>query len=436
MTKQNSQADALQLFLGEATSAADGPHKSIERILGVIRCHLGMEVSFVAEFADGQRVFRHVSAQAGCAVVPGGSDPLEATYCQRLVDGRLPELIADTAAVPEAAGLAVTEALQIGAYLGVPLRLSGGRIYGTLCSFSHEPDLSLNERDLNMLRAFAEIAAAQIEAQLDAERARQERIEGIMEVIARDSVMMVYQPIYGIDEGRAVGVECLARFPDCEKRPPSDWFAEAAEVGLGVELELFAVRRALAALPYLPAEVYLAVNLSPAAILSGEVEDVLAGVPDGRLVIEITEHEAILDYVELARALEPLRKRARIAIDDVGAGYSGLRHILDLRPDIIKLDMSLTRDIDRDAARFALATALAEFARGIGSEVVAEGVETAAEMQALRQLGIDKAQGYYLSRPLPLLAAHQLLSAARPSHGTAPAISADEPFRNRRRFRS
>ncbi|MEA3034887.1 MAG: hypothetical protein QOH04_646 [Sphingomonadales bacterium] len=405
--------------IGDALSALPATPDAtsdIRKVLGTIRTHLGMDVAFASEFTGGRRVFRAVdAAQDDCPVVAGASDPLEDTYCQRVVDGRMPEIIRDAASNAEAMSLGVTTALPVGAHVGVPLRLSDGRIYGTFCCFSYRPDPSLTERDLAMLRAFAEIAAGRLEEQMRRDTAVEERVGRIAGLLAEGGLMTVFQPIYDLKDGRAVGVEALSRFPDAETRPPSDWFAEAAEIGLGVDLEMVALRRALTALPSLPPDVYLAVNVSPAAILSGEVERFLDEAPANRLVLEITEHQAILDYVALARALDPLRRRARIAIDDVGAGYSGLRHILDLQPDLIKLDMSLTRDIDRDPARFALAFALAEFARGMGCELIAEGVETAGEMRALCELGVTRAQGYYLSRPLPLPRIQALLAAKAPS---------------------
>ncbi|MGH8573429.1 MAG: sensor domain-containing phosphodiesterase, partial [Gammaproteobacteria bacterium] len=291
------------------------------------------------------------------------------------------------------------------AHLSVPLRLSDGRVYGTFCCFSFLPDHTLNQRDVQMMHAFAELAAVQIEVGLELAAREAETVARVNAVIARGGPAMVHQPIYRLDDDQVVGIECLACFPDCETRPPDLWFAEAAEVGLGVELELAALRAALASLPYFPDRLYLAVNLSPQTLLSGGVEAVLAGVPAGRVVLEITEHAVVSDYAGLQRVLEPLRSRVRIAIDDAGAGYSGLRHILDLRPDIIKLDMSLTRGIDSDPARSALAGALVTFARTIGGRIVAEGVETRAELAALRTLGVDCAQGYYLRRPMPLPAA-------------------------------
>lgn len=393
-------------FLGQVIPAAS---ERIQRILDSVRTHLGMDVAFASEITGGRRVFRHVSAASEAPQIPvGASDPLEETYCQRVVDGRLPQIIHDAVKEPEAAALPVTAALPVGAHLAVPLRLSDGRLYGTFCCFSSNADPSLNRRDLAMLQAFADLAAAEIEAQLREGEGHEESIREISQVIADRAVTMVYQPIYDLEAG-AIGVEALARFHDWEQRPPSDWFERAHQVGLGVELELVAARVALAGLPYLPRDLYLSVNFSPEAVLSGRIESLLAEAPPGRLVIEVTEHAAIKDYGTFAEALEPLRRRARVAVDDVGAGYAGLRHILDLAPDIIKLDTSLVRGIDQDPARRALALAMIAFASGIDSTIVAEGVENASELAVLRELGVAKAQGYHLSRPLPLMAVQQFL---------------------------
>ena len=120
-------------------------------------------------------------------------------------------------------------------------------------------------------------------------------------------------------------------------------------------------------------------------------------------MIEITEHTDVDNYEDLVRALQPLRQRGiKLAIDDAGAGYSSLRHILHLRPDYIKLDMDLIRHIDIDPARRALASALIGFARDTGSVIIAEGVETASEFATLQSLGVEQVQGYFLGRPMPL----------------------------------
>jgi EAL domain-containing protein (putative c-di-GMP-specific phosphodiesterase class I) len=222
---------------------------------------------------------------------------------------------------------------------------------------------------------------------------------------------MVFQPIYCLDTGDIVGAEALARFSDSGSRGPDAWFAEAAQVGLGTDLELAAVHSALRALPHLPGDLYLAVNVSPETVVSEKLARLLADVPPGRLVLEITEHAIIQDFVLLREALQPLRERVLIAVDDAGAGYAGLHHILNIAPDIIKLDMVLTRGIDSDPARRALAAALIGFAVNTNSRIVAEGVETQAELTALRQLGTDAAQGYFLQRPQPLHALTRFLIA-------------------------
>jgi EAL domain-containing protein (putative c-di-GMP-specific phosphodiesterase class I) len=120
-------------------------------------------------------------------------------------------------------------------------------------------------------------------------------------------------------------------------------------------------------------------------------------------MLEITEHDVIEEYLNIDEVLRVLRKRGvRIAVDDAGAGYASFRHILKLAPDLIKLDTSITRGIDGNRAGRALASALIRFAQETGSAIVAEGVETAAELRTLRVLGVTSVQGYLLGRPAPL----------------------------------
>jgi EAL domain-containing protein (putative c-di-GMP-specific phosphodiesterase class I) len=254
-----------------------------------------------------------------------------------------------------------------------------------------------------MMRAFADLAAFEIDREHEATKAANEREGRIRAVIGANQISIVYQPIWDIETRLPVGVECLSRFSATPSRSPDRWFAEAAETGLGILLELAAIRIALPALAVLPSHAYLAVNASPQTVLDSAFASALEGFPAERIVLELTEHANVEDYDELFAALQPLRERGvKIAIDDAGAGYSSLRHILYVRPDVIKLDISLTRNINLDPARKALAAALIGFAHETGSQIVAEGVETAAELATLQTLGADKAQGYWLSHPLPL----------------------------------
>lgn len=170
-----------------------------------------------------------------------------------------------------------------------------------------------------------------------------------------------------------------------------------------------AIKLAMSSLPSFPPEAYLAVNASPATILSPELSETLATLPVERIVVELTEHEMVESYNEIIATLQPFRTRGlRLAVDDAGTGYSSLQHILYLRPDLIKLDMNLTRSIDLDPSRRALASALVKFARETNARIIAEGVETDAELTMLRQLGIEKVQGYLLGRPEPLAAAMRI----------------------------
>lgn len=403
-------------FVVQNADSVGSASRDLQLILGAIRSHLGMDVAFVSEFTDGHRVFRSVDSDRDDQPVRvGGADPLEASYCQRVVDGRLPELIPDTAAVPGALELPVTTALPVGAHLSVPIRLKDGRIYGTFCCFSFAPDQSLNERDLKMMRVFADLAADRIEANLEADRRRQDVEQRIASVLAGNDLLTVYQPIFDLQKASVSGFECLTRISAAPVRSPDIWFKEAAEVGRGVELEMKAVERALLGIQDLPGDVYVALNLSPDSVMQGRISDVLQRVPRERVILEITEHAAIEHYLDLAKALASLRYEGlRVAVDDAGAGYASFRHILSLKPDLIKLDISLTRGIDTDPVRRSLATALIAFGRETGSEIVAEGVETAQELRALRALGVAKAQGYYLGRPAPLATAAAFCQPGRP----------------------
>ncbi|HEX9823502.1 MAG TPA: EAL domain-containing protein [Actinomycetota bacterium] len=232
------------------------------------------------------------------------------------------------------------------------------------------------------------------------ERSRVERIE---KIISNGGLKMVFQPVVELKTGRVLGLEALARFNVGEPRPPEAWFAEAASLGLGIELEVKAITLALERLPELPPDAYLAVNVSPETADSEPFREAIDGAPGERIVLEVTEHAQVEDYAVLVRALEHLRDRGfRLAVDDAGAGFASPRHILGLSPDIIKLDMSLTRGIHNDRARRALAAALISFASEFGSAMCAEGIETHEELTALQDLGVLCGQGFYLARPGPL----------------------------------
>jgi EAL domain-containing protein (putative c-di-GMP-specific phosphodiesterase class I) len=216
---------------------------------------------------------------------------------------------------------------------------------------------------------------------------------------AGDSLQVVFQPVVDLASSVCVGHEALARFAD--GRPPDVWFAEAASAGLGVELEMAAIARA--------AQRYrgpgrLSINLSPDTLTSAVFMEYLTHWEDAsRIVVELTEHAVVEDYDQIAAALGRIRALGvLVAVDDAGNGTSSLRHILDLKPDIIKLDRSLIAGLDTDMPRRALAASLVRFAADIGALLVAEGIERDEERLACLELGIALGQGYLLGRPAPL----------------------------------
>lgn len=240
-------------------------------------------------------------------------------------------------------------------------------------------------------------------AEVEAAAAHEQQAHRIAAVLEDGALSMVFQPIRHLANLAVVGAEALARFVHPPEQPPDVWFREAAMVGRGLELELAAVDRALDQFDRLPDGAYLSVNAAPSTVSSGALEERFERCPADRLVIELTEHTDVTDYQQLSAALRPLRAAGvRLALDDTGAGYSSLRHIVDLQPDIVKLDMALTRGIDSDPARRAMASTLLRFQDEVGATVVAEGIETEAELATLRDLGIRYGQGYLLGRPAPL----------------------------------
>lgn len=217
------------------------------------------------------------------------------------------------------------------------------------------------------------------------------------------ALSMVFQPIVDLVSGRVTAVEALARFHVTPNRPPDMWFSEAHHSGLGVELEMLAVSRALAQQPMLPDGVALTINAGPQTVMCPEFLDAFLDVPPGRIILELTEHTVVDDYSDLVASLRGLRNRGvRLAVDDTGSGYSSLVHILKLAPDFIKLDRDLISGIDLDPVRRALASSLVTFAADTGAQIVAEGVETEDELEVLRRLGVRYAQGFHLGRPAPL----------------------------------
>jgi EAL domain-containing protein (putative c-di-GMP-specific phosphodiesterase class I) len=376
----------------------------IHSAVNLARYCLGMDVAFVTEFKHGRRIFRHIASRdAQVPIKVGDSHPLEESYCQYIVSGEIPSIVDDSHIFPILKALGATEAMAIRAHLGVPIWLSDGSVFGTFCCYSRSPSSTLRETDVTAMTHFAELIATILEQRVLDERARESVSLRLSDVIDNCAMSMAYQPIVNLSTGQIAGFEALARFRSEPVRGPDKWFADAHSVSRGVELELLAIRSAIDEIGRLVPHAYLSLNVSPCTILSGALGEVLANAPLHRLVLELTEHAPIEEYDALQAALASLRSAGlKLAIDDAGSGYASFRHILQLDPDMIKLDQSLIRDIDLDHGRRALAMGLIAFAKETGCTIVAEGVENERELAVLKSIGVATAQGYLLGRPVPL----------------------------------
>jgi len=280
-----------------------------------------------------------------------------------------------------------------------PMR-SEGELIGLFIIDSHE---SANEAEftesLAALVEFADLTSVLIGRDVahrtEARRARSE----IRRIIEEEAFAPVFQGIVNLETDAVVGYEALTRFGDGVG--PDVRFREAAAIGIGSELETATLRAATSAARELPTSAWLTVNVSPALITEHDALQTIINDVGRPVVLEVTEHAEIPDYAAFRAAVASLGPATRLAVDDAGAGFASLRHILELRPAFIKLDRSLVTHLDSDEARQAMIVGLRHFARSTDSRLIAEGIETDAELNILRTLGVTLGQGYVLGRPAP-----------------------------------
>lgn len=324
--------------------------------------------------------------------------PIPKARSAKLLDGvQAGPWVSDLAAEAPTPYLEAWLELGIRSAAYVPIGEQGDPI-GLLIVGTGHPDVSHLERLVPDLVEYAAISAAYLGQALTDRRTTSETRTAVGRVIRQHRFRPVFQPIFDLDRNAAVGYEALTRFED--GRAPDVVFAEAEAVGLGLELETSTLQRIFATIEGMPFGAILSVNVSPELILSDRLVGLLPSWRE-RLVLEVTEHVAIDDYPAILAAIESLRP-VSLAVDDAGAGFASLRHIIELQPDFVKLDISLVRGIDTDPARQGLVAGMAYFATRTDRTLIAEGIETAEERDALRSLGVVLGQGYLLGRPAPL----------------------------------
>jgi PAS domain S-box-containing protein len=284
--------------------------------------------------------------------------------------------------------------LRAAAY--VPLSLNG-QLYGLIATATtSETAAGQMARRLPALLEYATVANAVLGPQL-LQAVGELHVRALRELIESGGLRTVFQPVVRLEDRAVVGYEALTRFTDGSS--PLQRFAEAERAGLAVDLEAAAVASAMRAATALPSGPWLSINLSPAVLPHLRQLASLAAGTTRSLVVEITERMAIDDYGTARRLLRRHLPDARIAVDDAGAGFASLRHIAELRPAIVKLDMQLVRNVHRDPAREALVAGMVHFAAASGCELIAEGIETEQERRALVRLGVTLGQGFLLGRP-------------------------------------
>ncbi|AKE52496.1 sensor domain-containing phosphodiesterase [Kangiella geojedonensis] len=376
----------------------------VQKLLNSLRLHLNMEVAFLSEFVNGKRRFKIISQANHSNIQVGDEDSLEDSYCFHIVQNHLPQLIKSTTQHKITRELEVTETLNIGSYIGVPVVLTDGKTYGTLCAFKGVSDSRLNQKDLAYVKVLADISATIIEIQKShASQDSQLKSELKKIIDSNDDFTVKLHPIVDLNTGQVSGYEALSRIKSgSEEWPPDKFFESAVYVGLSEQATQKVLLAAKNALSVIPRDTNFYINITPDLLAK---ESFVASIqnsdfPLNQLVLEITEHSLIDDYHAVSQLLSPLREKGmRVAVDDAGAGYSSLRHVIALSPDIVKLDMTLTQNIYRNQTKQSLIKALKSFAKDRNFELVAEGIETPQELKTLQNIGINYGQGYLFDKP-------------------------------------
>jgi GAF domain-containing protein len=237
--------------------------------LSRLRDHLGMDGAYITELNGGDMIVRAHCAPSLPAELPAQfAVPREAGFCHYLANGEIPSIVQDSSKNAITADLPMRHEIGIEAYIGVPLAREDGSVYGTLCCFSHKPNTTLNDRDLQTVKLFSELVIGQIDGELEDRRVSQARHALIQNVLDQNLLRPAFQPIFSLVDQSVKGFEALARFNTDSYRTPDKWFADAAQIGRGVELELEAIKRSLECAKQLPSACSVGLNVSPECLIS------------------------------------------------------------------------------------------------------------------------------------------------------------------------
>lgn len=383
----------------QRTSAQD----QIAELLKTARASLGLTMAFLSRLEGDTQHLEVMESAFPLLFKDGKTQSRETSLCQYILDGKLPAVLPDLRDFPEAMKLPAARMPRLRSYVSVPVVLSDGTLYGTFCAAGMRSDRELQERDRALMTVLAHAASLIIEPEFH-EQQRRESVEGrILPVLRAGGPSIVFQPIVDLHTLQAVGAEALSRFPLEWNQAPDVAFDEAHSIGVGLELEMLALERAEVESRQFAG--YVGMNASPALLLDPVYLARLQRLPLSRVLLELSEHEAVDDYGALMSIIDPLREQGmRLGIDDVGAGFSSLRHIVLTRPDVIKLDRSIVAGAAHSNVLLTLAQSLVRLAQEIGAKTVAEGIEEQADADCLRGIGVEYGQGWLFGRPTPFAA--------------------------------
>ena len=383
-----TKLQALTGSIGAVVELLDGDELVYWSGSGSVKQHVGLRIPAIGSLSGLCTVKKTVLVCTDSEVDPR----MDLKACRQvglrsaivtplMCEGELVGVLKVLSDKPSAYGARHVELLQtLAAFIGAMLH----------SAFEHERVSAIVEKAMAV-----DASAAAI---LEDERWRVEAL------IASGGIRPVFQPIIELASGKVVGHEGLSRFDAPVPLSLDEWFGMAKRADMCVELETACMAAIVGALAASPATVgYISINVSPKTLMEYDFEQLPDRSEQGGWVLELTEHSEVTDYPVLAQRVRALQARGfRIAIDDAGAGYSSLRHVLQLAPDIVKLDISITRDIDKILRNQQLSSAIISFGRETRISLVAEGVETVEERDTLQRLGVVYGQGYLFGKPAPL----------------------------------
>jgi EAL domain-containing protein (putative c-di-GMP-specific phosphodiesterase class I) len=398
--RAEASAERIEIVASLRTLRTQGtPEATAATIAEALRRLPGVDVAAVFEFTSDGLLALAVAAPPTFPIQTGGILPKgSAEYLRdRSTAGPWAELWTRPTVPTPVDDLYAALGMKSRAFAPV---LADGELVGLIAlATSDEHHARRLVEDLPAVGEFASVAETVLAPALVARRQRAAKRLRIGATIASEAFRAVFQPVVDLATGNTVGFEALTRFDDgC---PPDRTFAAAVECGMGIELETVTLGAALREARLLPPRAWLSLNVSPTLLAQGDtLVGLLAGRP-GPVVLEVTEHEAIDTYAPLRAAMLRLGPGVRLAVDDAGAGVANFNHLVGLRPDFVKIDAGLVRGVDADPSRRAVVVGLIHFAAEAGCQVIAEGIETAAERATVAELGVTLGQGYLLARPAP-----------------------------------